>query len=140
MSAWEEVRKTLLPDGTKSVLPPTIKLPILPKALMDFQQEAQNEEVEFGRLEQIVSSDSGLSSELLRLVNSGAIAARSEITSVRQALVMLGLRATLMHLMTGGMKQAMKSTSSKLINFQNFWNYNLERAICAKHIAKADQS
>ena len=135
MSAWEQIRAKLLPGNKESILPPTVKLPVLPKALIDFQQAARDPDVEFGELEKILSTDSGLSSTLLRHVNSGCNATRVEITSVRQALSTLGLRNTLLHLTTSGMQQAMKSTASKLINFQNFWNYNLERAICARQLA-----
>lgn len=133
---WTEVRKTILPENSKSALPPSIKLPILPQALQEFQQKAQNPEADTGKLSRIISTDSGLSSELLRHVNSSGTGMRIKVTSVQQALVLLGIRSTLLYLTTSGVKQAMKSSSSKLINFQNFWNTNLERALFAREIAK----
>ncbi len=133
---WTEIRKSILPEHSKSALPPSIKLPILPQALQEFQQKARDPEADTGRLSRIISTDSGLSSELLRHVNSSATGMRIKVTSVQQALVLLGIRSTLLHLTTSGVKQAMKSSSSKLINFQNFWNTNLERALFAREVAK----
>lgn len=61
---------------------------------------------------------------------------RTKVTSVQQALVLLGIRTTRLYLTTSGIKQALKSSSSKLINFQNFWATNLERALFAREVAK----
>lgn len=135
MTDWTALRKTLLQDS-KSMLPPTVKLPMLPRALSEFTEKAKDPEADPGELSQIIATDSGLSSALLRYVNSSAVGARSPITSIQQALTMFGIRATQLYLTTSGLKQMMKSTSSKLINIQNFWNTNLERALLAREVAK----
>jgi HD-like signal output (HDOD) protein len=135
MPDWTSLRKSLLPEKAMSVLPPSVQLPVLPKALMEFNQKAQDPEVETVELSRIIATDAGLSSELLRQVNSCRTGVRTNVTSVQQALVTLGIRAVQSHLITSGLKQVMKSTSSKLINFQNFWNTNLERALFARELA-----
>lgn len=133
---WVEVRETLLAENADSVLPPAVELPVLPKALMDFREAAEDPEVETELLSRIISSDAGLSAELLRSVNTCKAATRNPITSVRQALVMSGVRTTLLHLTVSSMQQAMKSRASKLINLANFWNTNLERSLLAREIAQ----
>lgn len=135
MTDWTGLRKSLLKDS-KSMLPPTVKLPMLPRALTEFTEKAKDPEANPAELSAIIATDSGLSSALLRQVNSAAVGARSTITSVQQALTMFGIRATQLYLTTSGLKQMMKSTASKLINIQNFWNTNLERAIMAREVAK----
>lgn len=136
MTNWEEIRKTIIAEGTEAALPPTIKLPILPKALNDFRNLSADPDADTNRLSQIVASDAGLSAELLKNVNSCKIGSgRAKITSVKQALMTLGIPGTLLHLTTSAMKESMRSTSSKLINFQSFWNTNLERALFAREIA-----
>lgn len=135
MLDWTALRKSILPENSETVLPPSIKLPILPKALMDFRRKAQDPEANPNALSRIISTDSGLSSELLRHVNSCKTGMRTKVTSVQQALVTLGIRSTLLYLTTSGVKQAMRSTSSKMINFQNFWNANLERSLFARELA-----
>lgn len=52
-----------------------------------------HEEFAFNEVEEIIKSDVGLSYKLLRFLNSAAFAVRSNITSLRQALVLLGAYA-----------------------------------------------
>jgi serine/threonine-protein kinase len=136
MPDWTALRTALLQDKSGSSLPPTVKLPILPRALSEFSQLARDPDADARELSRIISTDSGLSSELLRHVNSAAVGARSKITSVQQALSLFGIRKTQLVLTTAGLRDVMKSTSSKLVNFQNFWNTNLERALLAREVAK----
>lgn len=133
---WTELRKELVGEHPKSVLPPKVKLPMLPRALSEFMERVQDPDVDPRELSRIICTDAGLSSELLRMANSPAFGARRQITSVQQALAMLGIRATQMHLTTSALKNAMKSTSSRLIHFETFWNTNLERALLAREVAK----
>jgi serine/threonine-protein kinase len=142
MPDWESLRKSLLSEKTSSVLPPSVQLPILPKALLEFQNKAKDPEVETQELSRIISSDAGLSTELLRNANTCQSESRTRIVSVNQALVRLGIRNTLLHLTISGVRLMMKSSSSKLVNFQNFWNTNLERSLLARELARlmgADQ-
>lgn len=132
---WSELRNSVLAEDSGTMLPPSIKLPSLPKALLDFRKKAQAD-ASTEVLSQIIASDAGMSAELLKMVNASSNGLRTRVTSVKQALVMLGVRPTLLHLTTIGMKQMMKSSSSKLIHFQKFWNTNLERSLFAKRVAK----
>ncbi len=136
MTDWQAIRKSILSENSDSVLPPSVKLPILPQALTEFRKKTEDPDVDTGELSRIIASDAGLSTELLRNVNTCKTGARSKVTSVKQALVILGIPATLLHLTTSGMKQVMRSSSSKLINFQVFWNANLERSLFAREIAR----
>lgn len=53
-------------------------------------QELNREELEFNRIESILKSDVSLSFKLLRYINSAAIGLRYPVTSLRQAMVLLG--------------------------------------------------
>jgi len=55
-------------------------------------QEVNREELDFGKLEDVVKSELSLSVKLLRYVNSAAFVWRSRIESISQALVALGER------------------------------------------------
>ena len=136
MPDWNALRKSLLAENVKSVLPPSVQLPILPKALLEFRKKAEEPDVDIEELNQIISSDTGLSAELLKSVNACGAGVRNKVTSVKQAILTLGIRSTSLFLTTSSMNQMMRSTASKLINFQNFWNTNLERALFAQEIAR----
>ncbi len=133
MTDWHALRKSILAENSDSVLPPSIKLPILPQALTEFRKKAQDPEADTNELSQIIASDAGLSTELLRTVNACRAGTRTKVTSVKQALIVMGISTSLLHLTTCGLQQAMKSSSSKLINFQNFWKTNLERSLFARN-------
>jgi serine/threonine-protein kinase len=136
MTDWKSVLESHLAENSDSVEAPEIKLPILPKALLEFREESQNPDANISKLTRIVSADAGLSAELLKNVNIAMASTLTKITSVQQALVFLGIAKTRMYLTVSGMKQIMKSSSSKLINFQTFWNANLERALFAREVAR----
>lgn len=133
---WTELRKSLVSDEAKSAFPSSIKLPVLPKALLEFSEKAKDPDADIQELSRIISTDSGLSSGLLRRANSAQVGSKARVTSVQQALVMFGVKATQLRLSSLGVQEVMKSSSSQLINFQNFWNTNLERALFARELAE----
>jgi serine/threonine-protein kinase len=136
MPDWTALRSALLVEQPELSLPPSVKLPILPQALTEFTQLAKDPDADVQELGRIIATDSGLTSELLRHANSAAVGARTRITSVQHALTLFGIRKTQLILTTSGLKNTMRSTSSKLINLQNFWNTNLERALLAREVAQ----
>ena len=54
--------------------------------------EINRPDIDFDQLEKIVKTDLSLSSKLLRYLNSASMGVRNKITSIKQALVMLGLK------------------------------------------------
>ncbi|UCD76727.1 MAG: HDOD domain-containing protein [Phycisphaerales bacterium] len=57
---------------------------------MLFLQEVHSPELDFDRLEKVVKSDASLSVKLLRYLNSAGMGVRERITSIKQALILLG--------------------------------------------------
>ncbi len=137
---WNRLREKFLGPHKKTILPPGVKLPMLPTALMEFSRESMLPNANPKHLGEIIESDAGLTCELLRYVNSSAVSVRQKVSSAQQAVVMLGARSARLYLTTSALRHAMKSCESKLINVQVFWNTNLERAIFAREIAKLMQT
>lgn len=139
---WTEFRRTLLGDRTPNVLPPSIQLPMLPQAVLDFSRKAEDPNAGPLELGKIITTDSGLTCDLLKHVNSSVFGLKRKVSTAQQAITTLGIRASKLFLLTAGVQHAMKSRQSKLINFQSFWMTNLERSLAAKEIAlllKANQ-
>ncbi|WP_438970875.1 EAL and HDOD domain-containing protein [Methylophaga sp.] len=61
--------------------------------LLKLMQTLQREDVEFKDIEALISKDPGLTYKLLRLLNSAAIRTSKQINSIREGLVILGLKA-----------------------------------------------
>ncbi|MCH9654534.1 MAG: HDOD domain-containing protein [Planctomycetes bacterium] len=136
MTDWTKLRKNLIGDGKQSPLPSQIKLPMLPKAVMEFSEKAEDPKSTPKVLSKIIETDAGISCELLRMVNSSAFALRRKVSSIQQTITLMGIRSTKLFLVTTGLKQAMSTNDSKLINLPNFWSTNLERALTAREIAR----
>ncbi len=136
MINWTQARQSLLGNRPASTLPPRVKLPVLPLAVTKFSQKAEEPEASPRELGAIIETDSGLTTELLKYVNSAAMGLAQKASSGAHAIAMLGIRETKLHLMTTALQRMMKKRESKLLNIDNFWAANLERAILAREVAR----
>jgi c-di-GMP-related signal transduction protein len=59
---------------------------------LQFLSELNRSELDFGRLERVIKQDVALSVKLLRYLKAAAFGWRAEITSIKQALALLGER------------------------------------------------
>ena len=116
-------------------LPPTLKVPALPHAVTYFLQKADDPRVSLKELATIVETDTGLTIELLRYVNSSFVGLRHKAGSVLQALTLLGHRQSKLFVVTTGMQAAVRARKSRLINQSCFWNASLQKALFAREVA-----
>ncbi|HEY3963141.1 MAG TPA: HDOD domain-containing protein [Planctomycetaceae bacterium] len=133
---WSGLLDEALGDFTIAALPPTLSLPALPVAVTQFIQKSGDPRAEIKDLSRIIETDSGLTIELLKHVNSAYVGARSRVATVSQALSMLGISPSRNLLITVGTKAAVQARQSRLINQICFWNAALQKAIFAREIAK----
>jgi HD-like signal output (HDOD) protein len=132
---WAAIREEALGSFTLAALPPTLKLPALPHAVTLFVERAKEPDAALRDLAKILETDTGLTVELLRHVNSAFYGARAKAGNVQQALSMLGLRQSKTFVVTTGMQAAVMARKSKLINQSSFWNASLQKALFAKEVA-----
>ena len=135
MTDWAALREEALGNFTVAALPPTMSLPALPLAVTQFVQKAADPNVVLKDLSKIIETDTGLTLELLKHVNSAFVGLRSKAASVMQALSLLGLRPSKNLIITVGTKAAVQSRQSKLINQNSFWNAALQKALFARELA-----
>ncbi len=133
---WTKFRQQLIGEQYESVMPPRVKLPTLPQALLEFNRKAEDPNAGPAELGKIIESDTGLTCDLLRYVNSSTFGLRTKASTAQQAIAMLGIRPAKLFLMSAGVEHAIKASKSKLINLQTFCLTNLERALFAKAIAR----
>lgn len=138
---WTDLRHSLLGDQKRRILPPKVKVPVLPNALTKFCRKAEDPRVSPCELAAIIETDAGLTCDLLRHVNSSRVGLRTKAASSQQALTLLGIRTTKLILLTAGVSSQFLKAKSKLVDLRNFASTNLERALFAREIAlllKAD--
>jgi serine/threonine-protein kinase len=133
---WKHVRAQALGNEPPAELPPQVKLPMLPHAVTEFSRRADDPNASSRELGSIIESDTGLTCELLKYVNSALFGLRKKAASAQQAISLLGVRQSKLFLLTTGIKVALSSRESKLVNFRAFWAANLERALFAREVAK----
>lgn len=137
---WARLVDESLGQFTSPVLPPDMKMPVLPQAVTRFIQASSGPEVELEAIGKIIETDSGLTLELLKHVNSPHFnsphhGSQARASSVRQALAQLGIFATRNLLVSVGTGTAVQSRPSRLVNQNCFWIAALQKAIFAREIA-----
>ncbi len=133
---WKEIVETELAESSANTLPPTLKLPALPHAVTKFLERSSDPDASLKELAAIVETDTGLTVELLRHVNSAFIGLRNKAKTAQQAITLLGMRQSKLFLISTGTKAAVQARKSKLINQANFWSSNLQRALFAREVAR----
>ena len=108
---WAVIRAQALDGFALAALPPTLELPALPHAVTLFVQKSSDPKANARDLAQIVETDSGLTLELLKHINSAYVGLRHKVNTVQQAISLLGLRQSKTLIVTSGMQAAVRSRS-----------------------------
>lgn len=112
----------------------SINFPALPEAVLALQEELMSKEPDMDRIAAVISSDIKLSGLLLRLVNSAAYGLEEKISSIQQAVVVLGLD-TLKGVL---LASALRSTLGEESEFdRDYWNKANITAIVCGNIAES---
>ncbi|PCJ17979.1 MAG: histidine kinase [Gammaproteobacteria bacterium] len=69
-----------------------VKIPPRPEVLITVMEEAKKEDPDFNRISKALSSDVSLSAAILQVVNSPFFGLRNRISSIQQAMALLGLK------------------------------------------------
>ena len=117
-------------------LPQDFELPSLPKAFTEFTEAANAPCCSLKKLAEIIGQDAGMTVDLLKCANYNTKSLGRPIRDTTEALTRVGLQKARGYLMASGIKAATMVVKSKLLNFRNFWNESLRRALFAKMIAK----
>jgi serine/threonine-protein kinase len=133
---WEQKRRELMGQRDARALPPWVKLPAFPAALMEFIRKSQDPDVGADQLGRIIEKDCGLTAFLLKSVNASAAGFREQVRTAQEAIVRLGIRTATLLLTTAQSSQLMKASQSKVVNARGFYCSNLERALFARNVAR----
>lgn len=136
MPGWEDLRKEVFSKAPPCRLPSQVKLPVVPQAVIRFAHLAEHPDANIIKLAETLETDSTLTAELLRHVNSAIMGLKKRISSVRQAIAAVGIRRSRTLVLTAALKTALHATTSPLISAVRFQNDNLERALFAREMAR----
>lgn len=111
-----------------------IKIPPQPQILVDLQMEQVMPDPDLSRIAELISRDVGLAGTILKVVNSPFYGLGNKITSVNQAVSLIGLDSVINIINGLSIKSEM---SDETINHMNrFWDTANDVAMMATNIAK----
>lgn len=112
----------------------SIGIPPCPSILLELAKETKKEEPDFVQVEKLVSKDVGLSATLLKTINSPFYGLRNKISSVSQAINLLGL--SLLSSTVSGLVLRNVFAGKDQVTMERFWDTSARFAMATMYLAK----
>jgi GGDEF domain-containing protein len=114
-----------------------VNFPSPPGVAAHIIELAQDPGIEMGKVAKALSMDSALSSKVLRIANSPLYAQRRKSENLQQALVVLGLNATLTLALSFSLVKSLRGAKPNGLNYKLYWRRALLAATAARALADA---
>jgi diguanylate cyclase (GGDEF)-like protein len=114
-----------------------VSFPSPPGVASHIIELARDPEIEMGKVAKVLSLDSALSSKVLRIANSPLYAQRRKSENLRQALVVLGLNATLTLALSFSLVKSLRAGKVNGVDYPLYWRRALVAATAARALADA---
>jgi diguanylate cyclase (GGDEF)-like protein len=121
----------------ESHLKSLVNLPSPPGVATHIIELAQDPEIEMGRVARAVGMDPALTTKILRIANSAIYAQRRRSENLRQALVVLGLNATLTLALSFTLLRSLRSGTANTLDYPNYWRRALLAGTAARSLGEA---
>jgi HD-like signal output (HDOD) protein len=133
---WNEIVDAAVAVRPQLDLPRNFKLPCIPQSVIEFTAISKDPNAGPKELAAPIEVDAALTSGLLRQVNSTAVGVRQPVTSIRQAVNLLGSRRTKTLVLTSALQSATSAVSSRLVNMAQFQKTNRIKSLFAQQMAQ----
>lgn len=110
----------------------SFQIPVKPEILSEIQVLMDIKEPDIEKVAQLISSDIGLSSAILKIINSPFYGMNRRISEIKQAVMMLGLKVINSLVTALLLKASFKGDSS--ISLEQFWDDALDIANAMSYI------
>jgi diguanylate cyclase (GGDEF)-like protein len=114
-----------------------VNFPSPPGVATTIIEVAQDPDIEMSRVAQVVGMDPALTAKILRIANSPLYAQRRRSENLRQALVVLGLNATLTLALSFSLVKALRGGKPNGINYPYYWRRALLSAMASRALGDA---
>jgi diguanylate cyclase (GGDEF)-like protein len=115
----------------------SVNFPSPPGVATHIIELAQDPDIEMGKVAKALSMDSALSTKILRIANSPLYAQRRKSENLRQALVVLGLNATLTLALSFSLVKSLRGGKPNGLNYGLYWRRALLAATSARALCDA---
>jgi len=110
-------------------------LPSLPAVVIELLSSMDNEELDMRALANKIALDQALTAKTLRLANSSFYGMSSKVTTIDQAISVLGFHS-IRTLVTACAVTSSFSENDSKVDFRSFWRHAVACAVCAKLLAE----
>ena len=114
-----------------------VNFPTPPGVAAHIIELAQDPDIEMGKVAAAVSMDPALTTKILRIANSPLYAQRRKSENLRQALVVLGLNATLTLALSFTLVRSLRGRKPNGIDYPFYWRRVLIAAIASRALGEA---
>lgn len=115
-------------------------IPSLPEVVTKVMELVSNPSSSAAELSKVIAHDPGLTSRVLRLVNSAYYGFPKQISSVQQAIMILGfttMRGLVLSTSIFKIFTPKDSKTGKTIDYVKFWKHSISTALCSRVVARA---
>lgn len=109
-------------------------VPTIPQVVMRFLEVTNDPEFSYDDIVKVLSTDAGTVSEILRLANSALFGLPREVTSLRQALTLLGPKRTRSLVLGRCLVDQMNRYPAGSIDVTYFWRRSLVNAVLSARL------
>jgi putative nucleotidyltransferase with HDIG domain len=111
-------------------------LPSLPAVVIELLSSMDQEDIDVHSLAVKITLDQALTAKTLRLANSSFYGMSSKVTTIAQAVSVLGFNSIRTIVTACSLTGAFQDSGSGSFNFQGFWRHSVATAVCAKLLAR----
>ncbi len=126
---------SLIPEQIAARLKTCTNFPSPPPVAMRVIELAQNPEIDLGTVADAVSGDPAIAAKVMRIANSALYARRRQSSNLRQALIVLGLNATLTLALSFTLVATLRKSPPKGFDFDAYWRRAIVAATWGKLLA-----
>ncbi|WP_296447251.1 HDOD domain-containing protein [Rhodoferax sp. UBA5149] len=123
---------TILPD---EILQHIHNLPSLPTVVMELLASIGQDDVNIDALAQKIAQDQALTARTLRLANSSFYGMANQVTTIQEAILILGFRTVRSLATTAALIGAFAGSPHSSFNVTPFWRHAIAAAVCARELA-----
>ncbi|MES2932881.1 MAG: HDOD domain-containing protein [Pseudomonadota bacterium] len=110
-------------------------LPSLPAVVIELLNSMDQEDIDTSLLAEKIALDQSLAAKTLRVANSSFYGMQSKVTTIHQAISILGFHS-IRTLVTAAALTGSFPSSGSGFDFQSFWRHSIGTAVCAKFLAR----
>ncbi|MBN1488620.1 MAG: GGDEF domain-containing protein [Phycisphaerae bacterium] len=111
-------------------------LPTCPAVAMEVLRLIRQDDVSVAELARVIQNDPALTSKILKTVNSSLFGMPRKISSVQQAMVVLGLRTVKVMALSFTLVDSMRELRDGTFDLQGYWRHSLTTAVAARFLAE----